>query len=77
MPVKSVSLKPKPYSNPVIVYFNGINSVINCLTFKTFNVILNCQNELQLMANGIKRYTRKDRVTVHPVKTKTVLLGCD
>ena len=37
-------------------------------------VLSDCQNELQLMANVIKRHAKKDRVTIHPVKTKAVLL---
>ena len=37
-------------------------------------MLSDCQNELQLMANVMKRHTRKDRVTIHPVKTKAVLL---
>ena len=37
-------------------------------------VLSDCQNELHLMANVIKRHARKDRVAIHPVKTKAVLL---
>ena len=37
-------------------------------------MLSDCQNELQLMANVIKRHTRKDGVTIHPVKTKALLL---
>ena len=33
-----------------------------------------CQNELQLIANVIRRHAKKDRVTIHPVKTKAVML---
>ena len=37
-------------------------------------VLSDCQNELQLIANVIKRHAKKDRVTIHPVKTKAVML---
>ena len=37
-------------------------------------VLSDCQNELQFMANVIKRHAKTDRVTIHPVKTKAVLL---
>ena len=37
-------------------------------------MLSDCQNELQLIANVIKRHAKKDRVTIHPVKTKSVML---
>ena len=37
-------------------------------------MLSDCQDELQLMANVIKRRARKDRVTIHPVKSKAILL---
>ena len=34
-----------------------------------------CENELQIMANVVKRHSRQDRVTIHPDKSNAYLLN--
>ena len=34
-----------------------------------------CENELQIMSNVVKRHSRQDRVTIHPDKSNAVLLN--
>ena len=37
-------------------------------------MLSDCENELQLIANVIKRHSKQDRVTIHPDKSNAVLL---